>query len=1085
MGKGIIRISASGILSTIALLAFVALIFSVSVAQTTGNLYGQVSDPSGSAVQDASVTATNLGTGLVRNAVSNHEGSYLVPSLPPGPYRLAFQHSGFKTLTQTGVIVIVGENARVDASLQVGAVGESVNVSANAVGVDTESSTVGSTVDDLRIAELPLNGRNVLELVQLQPGVGQTQNLNAVTTNARSGPLISVSGNRENQNNTEMDGTFLQEQWINIGVNLGSPDSTEEFRVLTNTYDAQYGRASGGVLLSVTKAGTNQFHGNLFEYIRNDAFDARNYFATGAKPELRQNQFGGSIGGPVRLPFYNGKDRTFFFFNYQGSRIHQQGLVASFPPSADERQGIFSTPVTDPQTGQPFPNNTIPSDRFDPMSVSILAKYIPVPNQPNGESLLLEPTPTSDNQYTLRVDQNLTSTDQLKFRWFRDNASMGNFNLGNIINVGMSELNLVDTESLTYTKTITPKLLNEALFSIARTNWSWAPIVSESPKDLGGNYNENGPFNLLPAAIVAGGGVSITFLPAFFVQNPERTFQIGDNLTWTLGRHALRFGTTIELLRINTLVQSPPGISVFLSIPAPTFTGNAWADFLLGHPFVWSDGSYSTAGDARDYRTDFYAQDDIKFNSRLTLNLGLRYELAPFWWPANGEGSTFSLPAYNRGQQSTIFPSAPLGMVFVGDRGFNRALVNTDKKDFYPRIGLAWDPTGKGRTAIRAAYGVFGTATGSYQSIGGGAPYAFNASLVGPSFSDPWNIKGGGRDPFPFTFNPANVSFPLPMGAGSFQEGLANGNVQQYNLNIQHQFGENWVLQTGYVGSRGTHLSALRDMNQALYATGASELNIQQRRPFRPDLYQNIIERTSANNSHYNSLQTNLQKRFSHGYTVQVAYTYSKSIDDLGTAANDALVVQDSNNPLRGMRGLSDFDQRHIVAGNFIWEIPFLKRNRFLGGWEISDITRYTTGLPFSIYCGCDPALIGALTFGFPQRANQVGDPNLDPNRSHTALTKEYFNTAAFAVPPPTGSFGNSGRNIVIGPGFAQTDVSLHKKFVLGEKMGNFQFRADFFNLFNQVNFRNPLNTVGSPGFGQIVSANPARIIQLALRYDF
>jgi hypothetical protein len=1057
----------------------------IATAQTTGNIYGQVKDPTGAVIAGATVTTTNLETGLVRNAASNQEGSYLVPSLPPGAYSVSIQHSGFKTFTQTGITVEVGTNARVDAPLELGAESQTVKVSANALSVDTESSTVGTTVDDQRINELPLKGRNVLALTELQPGVGQTANLNAVTTNARTGPLITVSGNRENQNNTEMDGTYLQEQWINIGVNLGSPDSTEEFRVLTNTYDAQYGRASGGVLLSVTKSGTNKFHGNLFEYMRNDAFDARSYFATGAKPELRQNQFGGSIGGPVMLPGYNGTNRTFFFFNYQGSRIRQSGLVASFVPSADERQGIFTTPITDPQTGLPFPNNTIPSDRFDPMTVSILNKYIPLPNQPNGESLLLEPLPTSDNQYTLRLDQDLTPNDQLKFRWFRDSSSLGNMNLGNIINIGMNALNLVDTENVTYTKTITPRLMNEALFSVARTNWSWAPIVNESPKDLGGNYNENGPFNLLPAAIVSGGGASFTMLPAFYVQNPERTFQFSDNVTWTHGRHAFRFGTTLEFLRINTLDQSPPGIAVFLSVAAPTFSGNAMADFLLGHPLAWSDGSYSTAGDARDYRTDFYAQDDFKINRRLTLNLGLRYELAPFWWPANGEGSVFSSQAYARGQVSTIFPNAPLGMIFTGDPGFNKALVATDKKDFYPRIGLAWDPKGDGRTAVRAAYGIFGTATGSYQSIGGGAPYDLNFSLTGPSFSDPWNIAGGGKDPFPYTFNPSNATFSQPMGVSSFQPGLVNGNVQQYNLNIQHQFGKDWVLQAGYVGSRGTHLSSLRDMNQALYEPGASELNIQQRRPFRPDLYQNIIERTSANNSHYNSLQMNLQKRFARDYTVQVAYTLSKSIDDIGTSANDALVVQDSNNPLAGMRGLSDFDQRHIVALNFIWHVPFMKGNRVLGGWEVSDITRYTTGLPFSIYCGCDPALIGALTFGFPQRADIVGDPRLDPNRSHSALTQEYFNTSAFATPVADGTFGNSGRNVVTGPGFSQTDLSLHKKFLLRENMGSFQLRADFFNLFNQVNFSNPQNTVGSPGFGQIVSSNPARIIQLALRYDF
>ncbi|MBI4166108.1 MAG: TonB-dependent receptor [Acidobacteria bacterium] len=1037
-------------------------------AQTTGTIYGQVSDPSGAAVPEANITVENTGTGLVRKAVSTSVGSYLVPSLPPGAYKVTVEHSGFTTYAQTGITVIVGENARVDAELKVGAMTQRVEVSASAVRVDTQSSTVGATVDDRRIQDMPLNGRNVLALTQLLPGVG-IATFETVTTTARGGPTVTVSGSRANQNNIELDGTSMVEQMYNLGINLPSPDAIEEFRVLTNTYDAQYGRASGSVLLGVTKSGTNKFHGALFEYLRNDAIDGRNFFSS-IRPKLRQNQFGGSIGGPVLLPGYNGRDRTFFFFSYQGTRIAQEGLVTNFPPTAQERQGIFATPITDPTTGLPFPNNTIPPDRFDPMAKSIMDIYIPLPNRPDGRSVVLNPLPISANQYTLRADHQINSANRLKFRWFRD-KSKSKIDAGDVLGVGVNASNLVDTESLSLTTVFNPGLLNEAMFSHLRVYPLWGPLSDKAPKDLGGNFNFDGPYRLGPAAFVVG---RFAFFPFLYFGEPETTFQINDNLTWMHGRHTIKVGAQVQVLRHATFAQFSSGFFTFV----PAFTGDALADYLIGRPINFFEQSY-LVDDSRGRNYHGYVQDDIKISPRLTLNFGLRYELIVPWWQQYDHHAV-----YRAGQQSTVFPTAPPSLVFPGDAGIPRGLVPTDKNDFAPRIGFAWDPTGKGRTSIRAAYGVFSEYTGAIYSSNVNQTQPFNVafSIVPPSFSDPW---AGTPDPFPYFINLENPIFTGPVQAFTISPDFRNGYIQQFNLNFQRQFGENLVLQAGYVGKIGRRLSGQHEKNQAVFGPGATIANVQERRPIQPDFFASLSETTSDHNSWYHSFQANLEKRFARGYTFQVAYTFSKSIDDRSFfAVDNPSDVQDGNNYLNGQRGLSDFDQRHIFAVNFIWEIPFMKRNPVLGGWQFSDITRIGSGTPFSAYSGSDIALVGSGRGTGSQRANLIGNPGLDPNRPRGELINQYFNTAAFAL-PETGQFGNSGRNIMIGPGFSQTDFALQKRFELPGERGRFEFRADFFNLFNQVNFGNPDNTFLSPAFGRILSARDGRIIQLALRYDF
>lgn len=448
-------------------------------AQTTGTIYGQVSDSSGAAVPGANIQALNTATTLSEKGISDALGTYRISALPPGPYKITVEHAGFETYVQSGITVVVNENARVDATLKIGAVTQVVSVTAAAQSVDTQSSVVGTTVDDLRVEAMPLNGRNLFWLTQLLPGVGMGASATAVdsgfdtvTTTARSGATFNASGARGQQNNIQLDGTWMVEAMYNYGVDLPSPDAIQEFRALTNTFNAEYGRSAGGIFLAVTKSGTNQFHGSLFEYGRNTALNARNFFST-TKPYLRQNQFGGNLGGPVRLPGYNGRDKTFFFFNYQAARIRQQSLITMFSPNAAERQGVFPSAITDPTTGKPFANNTIPASRFDPMAKNIEA-LVPLPTLANGENITLLPIPINDGEYTAKIDHEFSASSRLSFRFYRNKSEQGNLEGGNVIvqngGIGSTTYNLDQTVNLRYTTVFSPTLMNEAEFSQLRVD---------------------------------------------------------------------------------------------------------------------------------------------------------------------------------------------------------------------------------------------------------------------------------------------------------------------------------------------------------------------------------------------------------------------------------------------------------------------------------------------------------------------------------------------------------------------------------------------------------------------------------------
>lgn len=1070
-------------------------------AQTTGALLGVVSDPKGAVIPSATVQVTNTDTGYTTSVVSSSEGSYLFPFLPIGHYTITVAAGGFKSFRQSGVLVPVAQNILVDVKLEVGQLAQTVTVSGNAVNIDTTDATIGETVDRARLESLPLNGRNALGLMETLPGVTEA---NAPTTVewARNGPSFSISGSRTNAGNLMLDGTTLTDAISDTSQNLPTVDALEEFRVLTDSFTAEYGRADGSVILAVTKSGSNQFHGSAWEFLRNDAFDAANAFTpTGTrKPLLRQNQFGGDIGGPIFLPKYNGRDRSFFFFAFERIQVHQQELTVTYPPDAAVRSGDISSlagipdptthqpePIIDPNTGLPFPNNQIPSSELDAFAQNTLKLYAPEPNYPDGSLRLAQSTPTTGNQYSVKLDQTLGKSDRLwgRYFWNKDNTAspqafpfFQNPLVGRFLSYALNE-----------THTFSATLINEFQVSYSRPQGKYGPeLGGESAKQLGVNANQQAPFPQVPNAAVNG---NFSFGTDWDTNEPSYFRQFDDKVSWIKGKHSIRAGYMI-MYATNSDLAHPPAPSFTFS---GQFSKNPVVDFLVGRPASMSVVTQIVDdGTSKQYQP-FFA-DNYKVTSRLTLDLGLRYDLDTPWTEKRGNAAT-----YVAGAHSQKYPTAPPGLVVPGDPGVPLGLYKTFKGGWAPRIGLAWDVTGTGQTSLRAGWGVYHSAVNEEVEAApsDNEPFLVNFSLVPPSTANPY---AGSTDPLPY--NPAHPSFgPFPgMSLGSVSPNYRFADVQQFNLNIQHRFGNDFFIETAYVGGVSHHLYEVHDINSAVYGPGATLANAQSRRTIFPQYYGAMSYINSDANANYNSLQIDAHKRFGHGYALQATYTWGKSIDERSTPLIGGQAAQNPNNYLKGERALSDFNAAQIFGVNGLWDLPSPTGNGLergvLGGWRLSGIVRYNTGFPTTPISGVDAALIGNDVNSPNERPNYNGNPKLSTSRSRRALEAAYFNPAAFTLPSP-GQFGDVPRNSIIGPGFLQNDFALVKTFpFLGDK-GKFTFRAEYFNLINWTNLElgwlgqgqnssptpSANMTLTSTAFGKITNAGDARIGQFALRYDF
>jgi hypothetical protein len=1053
-------------------------------AQDTGTIWGMVQDSAGAVTPGTQVTATNIKTGQTQVATSRSDGAYYLNSLPLGIYRLEAEHSGFKKYAREGVTVNVNENARIDITLDVGNISELVTVTQDAAIVETNSAMESTLVDSVRLRQLPLNGRNPLQLQFLTPGV--------TAASAESGGEnvgVSINGSRGTMNNYMIDGGNAVDGFTNTAQVFPSPDALQEFSVIQFSLSAEYGRSGGGTINAVTKSGTNRFHGGLFEFVRNDKFNARSFFAP-SRQTLRQNQFGGVIGGPVflprfgiggRQPGYDGRDRTFFFVSYQGT-IQRFAATTTIPslPSDLERQGNFSQAAQkpiDPRTGLRFPNDIIPASRIDPASRNFIDTLLPKsPNGLRGPLFLNVPSQSDLEQFLVRIDHNITKSNRLSFRYFRNNNKPQSLASNNIPGFEAIPDNFVTNNYVVSdTHSFSPNLLNDFHFSFSRVADFAGPLTSHSFDELGVRIN---PLE------INGKRWMVLLTPDFRANglrasDEERSiFQYTDTVSYVRGRQVLKFGTDMRFGRTD--LQNGSSGGGFFNFAAQ-FSKVGFADFLLGLPtqFLQDAGTHQL-GRIKEF--DFFIQDDLKVSQRLTLNLGLRYEPRIPQYEENGNLATF-----RSGQKSQRYTKAPVGLVFVGDAGIPRGTFSNDLNNFAPRAGFAWDLFGNGRTSLRGGYGIFYDnirwAKDERQSTA--EPFTRSININAPgSFVDPYGVSGI-TNPFPFDqqdSNNPNFIFTSPVTQSFYDPNFRVGYVQEWMFNIEQQLASNSMLRVGYVGSKGTKLWVSREYNAAVFIPGQSTVgNIDSRRPLAPN-FASLDISESKGTSNYNALQISFEKRYSRGITFLTSYTFSKSLD-LGSRGRGNLGVPNPNN-LNLNRGRSDFDITHVYVGSFVWDLPFFKNHqgawaKALGGWQLNGISNIRSGIPFSVAAGTATSLSG--TGG--ERADLIGDPSLSGGGSKDAMLLKFFNTAAFTR-PPDGSWGNSGRNILDGPGLVNFDFGLVKFFKFTESQ-NLELRLEAFNAFNHANFGNPNATLTSPNFGRILSAGPGRVVQLGAKYSF
>jgi hypothetical protein len=1047
----------------------------------TGTIAGSVRDSAGAGVVSATVTFVEISTNATAKTQTNAVGDYASPPLRPGNYKVTADASGFKTQTWNTVTLRVQDRLRVDFNMAVGSVSENVVVTAETPNIQTDTSSLGEVVSTTQINQLPLNGRDYIQLATLTTGVVRTSSgTNGNTGGSSTGGLNSfvANGTRGTLNNFLLDGIDNNSN-DNGGVVLRTNvDAIQEFKLQTNSYSAEFGRSGGAVVNAITKSGTNSYHGNLFEFFRNSALDARDYFEdpTEKKASFKQNQFGGTFGGPVI------KNKLFFFGDYQGTSIRNPLTWVSTVPSLAERVGDFSDPsepvIYDPATGLPFPGNRIPANRIDPVAQAFMNLY-PVANQSGqGNNFIISPTEQDRiNQWDVRMDYNTSQRDQFFVRYSQSGRKdVRPAPLPGLANGGDSSTGVghEDTQgaSVGYTRTFTPRTVNEV-----RVGFNYVHIRRGVP--AGGN-------NLPPPELQVPGvpndprvnGLTL-FSPNGFRRVGDPSFaptilasqerQITDVLTLVRGGHTLKLGGEMRWSQFNISQEAAPRgrfsfTGQFTQNQADGSGGSSLADMLLGLP-ISARISTVIAMYNRQHVPSLFVQDDWKVNRRLTLNLGVRYD---YFSPI--------VEAHNR-QSNFDYTTGTL--IQAGQNGASDALVTADKANFSPRIGFAWTPTDSAETVVRGAYGIFF----SGQEIRTAAPLQLAYNL--PFFYEPAFVSDGVTPVVTVSqgFPTLNPSLAINPSVTSVDSRSHTPYYQSWNLAVQRALPAAISVELAYAGSKGTHLQAVTDQNQDL-TPGPGD--VQARRPFPQ--FGSFTSIQNRGNSIYHSFQVKGEKRLSHGLYFLSAFTWSKVINDLPEICCASPFPQDSYN-LAAERGPADFDQKLRWVFSFDYELPFGGSrshisNRALdavvGGWHVGGIYTLASGFPFSPLLGFDPSNTGTQV---AVRPDQLRDGNLP---SGDRSPSRWFDIDAF-VPPSSFAFGNASRNSLIGPGQNVFDGSLRKEFALTESQ-RLEFRAEFFNAFNHPNFAQPDNFIDDgPGVAGTISsiAIPMRQIQLGLKYNF
>ena len=1086
-----------------------------SFAQGLGSIVGTVTDPSGALLPGAKITVTETGTGLTRTAVTDSQGYYVIPSLNPAQYLVSAEASGFRTSKET-VTLLANQNLTVNSRLQIGSPTETVEVTGAQLQVDTTTPTLKQVLEGQRVLDLPLEGRNAAQLTLLVPGTIKDENNGGADQGGQKtfpgAVTYSINGSRQNQTSYQLDGGNFVDEYSNVNQPFPFPDALQEFSVQTSNYGAEYGQNAGGVVNVVTKSGTDKFHGDAFEFVRNALFNARNWGSNfnaydHGRDQLKRNQFGGTIGGPII------HDKTFFFVGYQGTQIRNLG---------------------DPKTKSVF-TAAQRASATDPAIVSLL-KLVPTGDpgafDSAGQPEVTYAQPDSENYNEIlgRIDHSITKNDLLTFRYDYNRYHKNPvFDPANILDYTDGTNAIINQNYLLHESHVfSTHLLNDFRFSYARETSDRGPAANvPDVSDFGVNIFQPTLGKGIQSVSVSGlSGFSFgDNLRAIFKRN---NFTWSDDVSWIVGRHTFKFGGIFENSRVDI---TNPGFFGY-----GTFSFSSISNFLKGTMNNFQQG----AGEFKNIRNNFpglYLQDDFHANRKLTLTAGLRWEPFRAWDEVKHRTEVFNIAdAIPGGAHSQVYTNAPPGLFFVGDPGVPERGVQSNMINFAPRLGFAYDVFGDSKTALRGGFGMFydtrmtGLANNRVVDLTPFSPQVGPLTPPPGPFSDPYCQKTAGctpiNNPFPITLPvPSSFIFPLPLQIIGFdnRSKLKTPLIDEWNLGLQHEFPAGFLAQVAYVGSHGSHIKESVQLNPAFptaiapaacnggkangkntFCDATRRLNL----PFeainpKNVVYNNVWQGWNDINSSYNSFQASLEKR-AKAITLIGSYTWSKSIDDLPVGANVSEIGADTggvsplpwDDPNRHLfdRGPSEFDRTHRIVASYVLQLPQLSGwntglREVLGGWMLSGSTQFQTGRPLTVTSGRSSGTDSSGVGNGTDRATFIGG---DPYGGNTCGSSPHcvtwLNSAVFQQPAP-GTFGNAAKGALRGPNYWTWDMGLLKNFQVAERL-NLQFRAEYFNVFNRVNLNDPSASTGiaafnSSSFGQITGAGDPRIGQLAAKIIF